>query len=113
MRRSPCGRSQTHFSFQRTPFSSRVRGSFTLPICSVGRPKRSRTAAWSMPFASAVTLAADHVDHVEGGGPTPDLVGLAGAVGDDVEAELAVGRLERGVGFARGDLDPLGDSLEL
>src|SRR5262249_13972208 len=47
------------------------------------------------------------------GGAAVHLVGTAGAVGDDVPAQLAVGRLAVAVDLAPGDLDPLHDDLEV
>src|SRR3990170_3747759 len=40
-------------------------------------------------------------------------VGLVGAVGDEVDAELALGRLDRGVGLALGHVHALGEELEV
>ena len=41
------------------------------------------------------------------------LVGLVGAVGDQIDAELALGRLDRGVDLARRHVEALGVELEM
>src|SRR5262249_24482857 len=84
---------------------------------------------------SSIALAADHVDHVEGGhdvgeqcaahhvahgvrvpearGPASALPRLPAAVADEVEPELPVRALDREVHVTRGWAHAFGDQLEL
>src|SRR5207245_6774679 len=47
------------------------------------------------------------------GRPDFALVGLVAAVGDEIDAELALGRLDRGVDLARGNVKAFGVKLEV
>ena len=40
-------------------------------------------------------------------------VGLVGAVGDEIDAELALGRLDRGIDLARRHVEAFGEQLEV
>src|ERR1041384_6448220 len=103
----------------------------TVPAAWARLSRHPRVAS----YRSLVALPADHVDHAEDRNDVGDemavdqlarrrqmderrradvrLVRPAGAVGDDVEPELAVAALDERIGLAGGHLDAVEDVLEV